>query len=101
MKTKTRSLTPMYRWGVASRIFAAVAGGYAVASLGSICLAWILPMARVEAVVTSMMLAFVIYLLIVIACFATHTAWRAWLCVLVPAVVLGVADGILYWVHHS
>lgn len=82
-----------YRWAVASRVAAAMFGGYALASATAACLAVWLPMARVDAVVTAMLLAFVVYAIGVTWVFATRTAWRAWGGMLGPAVVLAV----LFW----
>jgi protein-S-isoprenylcysteine O-methyltransferase Ste14 len=88
-----------HRLGVASRIAAAALGGYLLASLSSICLAWTLPLARPEAVVSSMMLAFIVYLIVVLWCFACRSASRAWAGIALPALALALADGALYWVN--
>ncbi|KAF1010218.1 MAG: hypothetical protein GAK32_01633 [Pseudomonas fluorescens] len=48
-----------------------------------------------------MMSAFVFYLLAVIGCFACRTAWRAWLGVLVPSVLLAAFAACGYWVMRS
>ncbi|MFF7705842.1 DUF3649 domain-containing protein [Pseudomonas sp. NPDC007930] len=101
MKTKSSSVPLVYRLAVASRILAAALGGYALAALASICLAWTLPMAKAQAVITSMMLAFVVYLLVVVWCFACRSTWRVWAGVLGCAAVLGAIDAGLYWVVHS
>ena len=78
-----------YRWTVASRVAAATLGGYALASATAACLAVWLPLARVDAVVTAMLLAFVVYAVGVTWVFATRSAWRAWMGMLLPAAVLG------------
>lgn len=101
MKTKAPGVSLAYRLAVTSRVIAAAVGGYAVASLASVCLAWGLPMARAQAVITSMMLAFIVYLLVVLWCFACRSAYRAWAGILACALVLGAFDAGLYWVNHS
>lgn len=101
MASKLTGVPASYRFAVASRIVAAALGGYVLASLASICLAWTLPLARPEAVVSSMMLAFLVYLVVVLWCFACRSAWRAWAGILVPGLLLALADGLLYWVHRS
>lgn len=101
MKVKSRTLPVSYRLAVTSRVLAAVIGGYAVSALASVCLTLWAPMARTEAVVTGMMSSFVVYLLAVIWCFACRTAWRAWLGLIVPALVLAALAGVAYWMGRS
>ncbi|SAI68305.1 membrane protein [Bordetella ansorpii] len=76
-----------YRFAVASRAIAAIGGGYALASAAAACFAVWLPMSRVDAVLTAQMLAFVAYACAVIWVFATHSAWRAWVGVVLPAAI--------------
>jgi len=99
MASKRIGVPVSYRLAVASRIVAAALGGYVLAALASISLAWILPLARPEAVVSSMMLAFIVYLIVVLWCFACRSAWRAWAGIALPTLLLAVADGALYWVN--
>lgn len=99
MASKLTGVPLAYRLAVASRIVAASLGGYALASLFSVFVAWTLPMARAEAVTSSMMLAFVVYLVVVLWCFACRSAWRAWAGILIPGLLLAFADGALYWMH--
>lgn len=90
-----------YRLAVTSRVLAAVVGGYIVAALASVSLSLWVPMARADAVVTGMMTSFLAYLGAVIWCFACRTAWRAWLGVIVPSLVLAAVSGLEYWMGHS
>lgn len=62
---------------LASRIIAALLGGYALAALTSVA-TLALPMDRSEAVLTGMMLSFMVYAGAVIWVFAVQTAIRAW-----------------------
>ena len=99
MKAKTHPVS--YRLAVASRVLAAVFGGYLVTTLSGVCLTLWAPMARTEAVVTGMMSSFVVYLLAVIWCFACRTAWRAWFGLSVTGLVLAAAAGLAYWMERS
>ncbi len=84
------ALTTSYRLSIASRAVAAILGGYALTALATFALAIFLPLSRAEASMTATLLSFLIYTCAVIWVFATRTAWRAWVGIAVPAVVLGV-----------
>jgi hypothetical protein len=73
-----------------SRIVAAVFGGYVLAALTSVA-AVALPIARPQAVLTGMLLSFVVYAGAVVWVFAVRSARRAWAGLLVAAVPLGLA----------
>ena len=73
-----------------SRIVAAMFGGYALAALTSVA-AVALPMSRPEAVLTGLLLSFVVYALAVIWVFAVRSARRAWAGLLVAALPLLLA----------
>lgn len=83
-----------YRLGVAARGVAAIAGGYLLAALATMLLSVCLPMARVEAVMTATLLSFAIYTCAVMWVFATASALRAWLGLLIPCAVIAA---ILQW----
>ncbi|MFP5517189.1 MAG: DUF3649 domain-containing protein [Alphaproteobacteria bacterium] len=72
---------------VASRIVAALFGGYALAALGSVA-ALALPMSKPQAVLTGMLASFAIYAGAVVWVFAARSALRAWAGLLVAAVPL-------------
>ncbi|MGK5033660.1 DUF3649 domain-containing protein [Janthinobacterium sp. LB3P118] len=78
----------VYRLGVASRSVAAIAGGYVLAALVTMLLSVSLPMDRSEAVMTATLLSFAIYTCAVMWVFATRSALRAWLGLLIPAAVI-------------
>ncbi len=85
-------VTAAYRWQVASRVLAAFVGGYLLANTGAILLAGVLPMARSDAVQVAMMCSFLLYLGAWLWVFATRSALRAWLGLLLPALLcLGAA----------
>ncbi|PVZ26138.1 Protein of unknown function [Pseudomonas sp. URIL14HWK12:I9] len=100
MKTKAAEVSLRYRLAVTSRIVAAIVGGYLVAVLASLCVSWGLPMARLQAVMTAMMISFVVWLVAVIWCFACASATRAWLGVGLGALLLGGLAGCLHGVAH-
>ena len=101
MNAKPRTLPVSYRLAVASRVLAAVFGGYLVAALASVSFSLWLPVARAEAVVIGMMTSFLVYLLAVIWCFACGSAWRAWFGVMVPGLMLAAVLGLAYGVGRS
>lgn len=79
---RARGATPL-----ASRILAAVFGGYGLAALTSVaCVA--LPIGRVQGVLTGMLASFVVYVAAVVWVFAVRSARRAWAGLLVAAVPL-------------
>lgn len=78
-----------YRRSVAARVVAAIAGGYAFATILAIFVSRVLPMTRAAAVMTAMLLSFLFYAAAVLWVFAARSARMAWLGLLVPAVVFG------------
>lgn len=83
------------RLSVASRIGAAVIGGYALASAAASALALSLPAPRHEAVLWGMLLSFLFYALAVIWVFYARSATRAWVGMALPAAALALACWIL------
>lgn len=79
-----------YRAGVASRAIAAIGGGYAMAALSTAVLALLLPLTKADAVMASTMLSFTVYACAVIWVFAAPTALRAWIGLVLPAILLGL-----------
>jgi hypothetical protein len=70
--------TPRYRLAVASRVFAAVAGGYTASVLFGIALAVTLPLDPADAAVTATLLALLAIPVATMVCFWARTATRAW-----------------------
>lgn len=89
------ALTLSYRLAVASRVIAAILGGYALTSLATFALARLLPLSKSEASMTATLLSFFIYACVVIWAFAARSAWRAWGSLVAAAFVLGAA----LWLH--
>jgi len=88
-------LSSRYRWQVASRIVAAVVGGYALTSALTVLLALIWPLPRAQAVTASTMLGFIWYTVAVMWVFSTRSATRAWLGMVLPTALLAVLCGWL------
>lgn len=82
---RARSVGPLI-----SRIIAALFGGYALAALGSVAVL-ALPASKPQAVLSGMLLSFIIYTCAVIWVFAVRSAWRAWAGLLVAAIPLLLA----------
>ena len=91
--------TARYRWMVASRVLAAVVGGYAVTSLATAVLALLLPRVGVgsqaSGVLAATLWSFALYTAIVIWVFSTRSAKRAWVGLALSSLVLGAALGAL------
>ena len=69
-------------WSIASRIVAAIIGGYALTSLITLALSLALPWVGVgeaEAVQLTTLLSFPLYAAIIIAAFHTRSAARVWM----------------------
>ena len=74
--------------GVLSRSLAAIVGGYALAATSSMFVAVSLPIARSQAVLTGMLVAIVLCACAALWAFATRTALRAWVGILIPTALL-------------
>ncbi|MFT3801843.1 MAG: DUF3649 domain-containing protein [Burkholderiaceae bacterium] len=80
-----------YRRAVASRALAAIGGGYALAAATAAGLGLMLAQAgmpRADAVLTATMLSFVVHAIAALWAFGCATTRRAWLGIVLPAVVL-------------
>ncbi|SAI33317.1 iron uptake protein [Bordetella ansorpii] len=85
-----------YRAGVASRLCAAVAGGYLLTAGSTALLSLALPMPRASAVLTATMLSFAIYTTAVIVAFSVSNALRAWGWLAAPGIIVSAAAWVLY-----
>ena len=79
--------TLQYRLDVALRALAAIAGGYGVTSLGMTALALTLPGSKVDVVVASTLIGLALFPAAVMWCFAARNAARAWLGLLIAALL--------------
>ncbi|MFT3991775.1 MAG: hypothetical protein QM680_10250 [Luteolibacter sp.] len=72
---------------------AAIFGGYVLAAALSSSLALLLPMSPQNSVIAASMLGYLGYAGAILWAFAAPSAWRAWLWILVPAVL----GGLVVW----
>jgi hypothetical protein len=81
----------MHRLSVASRILAAAAGGYALASLMTIAVPLLLPVFganQAQSLLMTSLLSFPMYAGVVMAVFHARTATRAWIGLVIAAIPL-------------
>lgn len=88
--TVSRTAAVLAWMPLASRIIAALSGGYALAALCSIA-ALALPIDGRQAVFTGMLASFLLYASAVVWVFAARSAWRAWLGLIIAALPLWLA----------
>jgi hypothetical protein len=81
-----------YRWGVASRFLAAAAGGYVLVSMLQVAFMAVLPTDYYKALLFSSQTGYLYWTGIIVWCFATRTALRAWLGLAVVAAPLALID---------
>lgn len=81
--------------GVLSRTLAAIFGGYALAATCSMFFAAALPIARGQAVLTGMLVAIVLCACAALWAFATRTALRAWVGILIPTALFWMGTEML------
>ena len=74
---------------VLSRVLAAVVGGYAAANAVAVGLAQILPMSRGDAVMTGILLTYLVYAAAVVWVFSVRSSRRAWLGILLTTAAFG------------
>lgn len=88
------------RWAIASRVAAAVVGGYAFTSLCIAALALFLrvgmAMTRVDAALTATMVSFAIYAVVIITTIRARSATRAWVGLLAASVLPALVLALLY-----
>jgi len=83
------------QWSVASRVVAAIGGGYLLASLMSIVVARVVPLPHASAVMTGMLFSFLFFACAALWVFAARSARVAWLGLVVPAFVLALVAWLL------
>lgn len=62
---------------VSLRVLFALVGGYALANLGAVAFAAVLPLSRVDSALVSIQISFALYACAVVWVFTAHSAWRA------------------------
>ena len=91
----TQKLTFGHRWAVASRVLAAIAGGYTLCSAATVLLALLWPLPQAEAVAASTMLSFALYTTIIIWIFAVKRLKTVWLGLLAATLACTVLSWLL------
>lgn len=86
--------TTRYRWQVASRVVAAVLGGYALTSAACVLLALVWPLPRAEAVLASTMSSFALYTGVLVWVFAAKSLRTVWLALMLAA---AACAGLSWW----
>lgn len=87
---KTTDSTPGRGRLLLSRTAAAILGGYALTSAAVIFLGAVLPLPKSQAILAASLASFAVYTAAIIWVFAVQDNRRAWLGLLLPAVVLAV-----------
>lgn len=82
---------PLSRWSIASRVLAAIIGGYALAYGFTAFFSVYLPLARPDRVVLASLLCFAVWTAAVIYVFAARSATRAWLWLICLTVLMCLA----------
>jgi len=84
-----------YRGAVASRAVAAIGGGYVLTSIAIALIAIALPLPRADAVTIATLLSFVVYTCAILWVFATTSATRAWVGIVVCSAALGAVQWLV------
>ena len=90
--------TTAYRLSVLSRVIAASIGGYVLVNLMHLALTVVLPVDYYKALLFSMQTGFLWWTCIVIWCFASRTATRAWIGLALFTLPFALIDA-WYWYH--
>ncbi|HSX51675.1 MAG TPA: DUF3649 domain-containing protein [Cellvibrio sp.] len=85
--TKTLPSESRYRWQITWRIVTAIFGGFALANTSGILLTYLLPMNKIDALTTSMLLSFGIYAGAVMWVFSHRSLFKSLAGIWIPASV--------------
>lgn len=95
MKNTATTTDNPYRRQIALRVLLAIFGGYALANIAAILLAYLLPMPKSDAVMTGILLSFAIYSGAIMWVFAARTLRQAWQGLALPSLILGTLALVL------
>lgn len=85
-----------YRWSVASRVLAAVIGGYSLTSAATVLLALVWPLPQADAILAATMLSFILYVGILVWIFSVKRLQTIWLGLFIMTVIcLGLSWALL------
>lgn len=96
MSAKTEENAGRRAWHIFARVFAAVVLGYLVANTGSVLLGFLLPLPKVDSVLTASLLSFAIYTAVIMWIFSVKTLRKMWLGLCLALVVTSVGAWLLY-----
>lgn len=85
------------RWSVASRVLAAVVGGYALTSLLTLAVPLLFSAAglsQAQALLATTMTSFPVYAAVILVVFHARSAARAWACLAVAALPPGIVTAL-------
>ena len=88
-------------WQIAARVFAAVVLGYLVTNTSAVLLGFLLPLPKIDAVITASLLSFAIYTALILWIFTVKTLRRVWLGLGLASVVTGGGAWLLYLLEVS
>lgn len=95
-----REVSGRYRWAVASRVIAAAAGGYGLTWVWTLAVALAMhrvwSAARIDAALIAATVGPIVYATAVLVVFCARSATRAWVALLLAAVLPSLAVGLLY-----
>ncbi|PEQ13567.1 iron transporter [Novosphingobium sp. PC22D] len=95
MSSRSKEVSARHRWTVASRVAAALLGGYALTSAATVLLALLWPIPRAQGVFAASMLGFTIYTIVVLWAFHCPSVKRVWIVMLVGTAGLSVLAWLL------
>lgn len=75
---KPLSSDALYRWHIALRAITAILGGYVIANLVGCLMPFLFPMSKSDAVMTGILLSFLIYSLVILWVFSVRSVHKAW-----------------------
>lgn len=92
---RTPAVAARYRWMVASRVLAALLGGYALTSSITVLLSLVWPLPTAPAVAASTMLSFTVYTGVILWIFAARRLRTVWLGLIVATVLCSALSCLL------
>jgi hypothetical protein len=94
MKQKTEQ---HYRWKITLRVLLAIMGGYVLTNLASILISFLLPLPKSDAVMTALLLSFIIYTCVVIWVFSLRSLHTAFWGLFLTSAIIGTLVFLLYF----
>lgn len=95
MSSRSKTMSARYRWAVASRVAAAMLGGYALTSAATVLVSLLWPIPQAQAVMAATMLSFTVYALVIIWAFHAASIKRVWAVMLIGTAALSALAWLL------